>query len=201
MTILRKVPKVIMETRKKIQFAVLGSASVNQSHETKIMAQRAGKEIARIGGILLTGGCTGLPHIAASAAKEAGGLTMYFSPGIDYEEHTMRYAYPGDGDLWVFTGMGRKGRNVILVRSAHACVFIGGGLGTLNEFTIACDELGADRSIGIIEGSGGTSDIMESALSIANRNPRATVFKNWSAEKLIEDMSKFCAQPINKPTI
>lgn len=184
-----------------IQFAILGSASVNPSHEAKAMAEEAGAEIAKLGGILLTGGCSGIPHIAARSAMESGGLTMYFSPGIDYTEHTKRYGYPGDGDLWVFTGMGRKGRNVVLVRSAEACVFIGGGLGTFNEFTIACDELGAERVIGIVEGTGGVTEIMESALSITDRVPMASVFKNHSAQKLIKDMAEYLTRPINKPTI
>src|SRR3989338_7105947 len=54
-------------------------------------------------------------------------------------------------DTLIFTGFGHKGRNVVLVRSSDAVIALNGGVGTLNELTIALDE---GKDIGILSNSG-----------------------------------------------
>jgi predicted Rossmann-fold nucleotide-binding protein len=49
-------------------------------------------------------------------------------------------------------------RDIINIRSSDAVVIIGGGIGTLNEFTVAYDE---GRPIGIVTESGGISNSIE----------------------------------------
>ncbi|MFX5374179.1 hypothetical protein ABTD20_19620, partial [Acinetobacter baumannii] len=44
---------------------------------------------------------------------------------------------------------------VVLVRSCEIAIFIGGSIGSLNEFTIAYDE---GRIIGCLAGTGGVAD-------------------------------------------
>jgi hypothetical protein len=88
--------------------------------------------------------------------------------------------------------MGTKGRNVILVRSADACVFIGGGMGTLNESTIAFDELGPRRAIGILTGSGGLSTEMARLASRVGRSPRALLVHQSDPETLVEVLFSHC---------
>ena len=82
--------------------------------------------------------------------------------------------------------LGPKGRNVILIRSADACIFIGGGTGTLNEFTIAFDELGSERAIGVLKGSGGITDELPQIIKLVGKAPRAQMCIESDPDTLIE---------------
>lgn len=137
---------------------MLGSAGVDEQSPNGQKAFLIGQLIAERQSVLLTGGCSGLPHAAVLGAHSRGGITVAVSPAMNVAEHRTRHGYPDDSRIIMFTGMGTKGRNVILVRSADACIFAGGGMGTLNEFTIAFDELGAGCCIGILSRSDGFSD-------------------------------------------
>jgi len=88
----------------------------------------------------------------------------------------------------LYTGMGPKGRNVILVRSADACVFVGGGMGTLNEFTIAFDELSPQCAIGILTNTGGLSDEFSRLVSLTGRSPRAHLVAEPDPDRLMETL-------------
>ncbi len=175
-----------MDPNRAFKIAVLGSASVEEESEPVRKAFRIGQAVARAKGILLTGGCTGLPHAAVKGASSAQGLTVAISPAMNRESHAALYCYPLDSRINLFTGMGTKGRNVILVRSADACVFIGGGIGTLNEFTIAFDELGSSCAIGILSHTGGLSEELERVVSIVGRLPQAALIVESDPESLIE---------------
>ncbi len=140
------------------KIAVLGSASGGLSEDQHERAYAVGAAIAEAGCVLLTGACPGLPQDAVSGAKAKNGFTIGISPAACLEEHITVYGYPANCSVLIFTGMGRKGRNVILVRSADACIFVGGGMGTLNEFTIALEELDQRGAIAIMTGSGGVAE-------------------------------------------
>jgi len=171
---------------RQFKVAVLGSADVVEDSVQGKRAFAIGREVASRQGALLTGGCGGLPHAAALGAKAAGGLTVAVSPAINRDEHQSVYCYPADSDVILFTGMGPKGRNVILVRSADAAIFIGGGMGTLNEFTIAFDELGAECCIGILAHSSGLSDELARLATLVERSPAASLVVESDTEKLVE---------------
>lgn len=179
-----------------LTFAVLGSASESEESPVATKARHVGRVVATHNQVLMTGGCPGIPHAALRGALEAGGLTVAVSPAANREEHRTRYGYPLDAGMHIFTGMGTKGRNVILVRSADACVFIGGGTGTLNEFTIAFDELGPRRAIGILTGSGGLIPEMARLGTRVGRSPRALVVQDSNAERLVELLLSHCQQAV-----
>lgn len=147
-----------MDQKRLFKIAFLGSAGVDEQSPNGRKAFLIGQLVAERQSILLTGGCTGLPHAAVLGAHSREGITVAVSPAMNRAEHRTRYCYPADSRIIMFTGMGTKGRNVILVRSADACIFAGGGMGTLNEFTIAFDELAAGCCIGILSHSSGLSD-------------------------------------------
>lgn len=157
------------------RFAVLGSARELEDSEIARKSFQLGEEIGKLGGIVLTGGCPGLPHMAAHGAKSSGGLSIAVSPAMNKIEHLQHYCYPVDSDVMIFTGMGNKGRNVILIRSADIALFVGGGIGTLNEFTIAFDEFDQGHVIGVLSGSGGLSDTFLDIGSRSGRTPLATI--------------------------
>ncbi|MFH0821289.1 MAG: LOG family protein [Pseudomonadota bacterium] len=156
-----------------VKVAVLGSASRREDSPEGLLARRVGELVASAGAVLLTGGCMGLPHAAVAGARSLGGLTIAVSPAENRNDHEVRFCYPNDGDITIFTGMGTKGRNVVLVRSSDACVFIGGGMGTLNEFTIAFDDLDETRAIGVLTGTGGFSDELMGLAAMVERRTRA----------------------------
>ena len=126
-------------------------------------AKELGAEIVRQNGIAITGATTGFPLWAAMGVKEAGGISIGFSPASTEHEHTEVYQLPIEYmDLIVYTGFGYSGRNLILTRSSDA-VFIGcGRIGTINEFTIAYED---QKPIGILRGSWETDEVIEEIMA------------------------------------
>jgi hypothetical protein len=113
------------------------------------------------------------------------------SPAANRAEHRDLYAYPVDSQVIIFTGMGAKGRNVVLIRSADACVFVSGGMGTLNEFTIAFDELREDCCIGVLRGAKGLTAELPRLAEAAGRRPRARMIAEADPETLVEAVFKW----------
>ncbi|MFA5084236.1 MAG: hypothetical protein WC475_02550 [Candidatus Paceibacterota bacterium] len=132
-------------------------------------AQEIGREIARQGFVLVTGATTGMPYWAAKGAKEAGGTVIGFSPAASKLSHQRTYHLPIDyHDIIVYTGFGYSGRNLLLTRASDAVILICGRMGTLNEFTIAFED---QKPIGVLEGTGGTADIIEDLIVKSYRGP------------------------------
>jgi len=141
----------------KLKIGVMGSASgaqIEDPHAIEV-AKKLGHEIGKRDHIFINGACPGLPNDAMLAAKSAGGFTMGVSPAFSMHEHVKEYDSPHEHDLIIFTGLGFMERDIINIRSSDGVVIVGGGVGTLNEFTIAYDE---GRPIGIITNSGGISN-------------------------------------------
>jgi uncharacterized protein (TIGR00725 family) len=141
----------------RLKIGVMGAASgpLIEVPASRDLAKRLGHEIGRRGHIFINGACPGLPHDAMLAAKAAGALTIGISPAFSEYEHVHEYLSPSDHDMIIYTGMGFMERDIINIRSADGVVIVSGGIGSLNEFTIAYDE---GRPIGILTGTGGISD-------------------------------------------
>jgi uncharacterized protein (TIGR00725 family) len=141
--------------RKKI--GVMGSASgpqIENPHARK-MARELGREIGRRDFILINGACPGLPNDALLGAQEEGGFTMGVSPAFSEHAHICEYKSPHSHDVILYTGTGFMERDIINIRSSDAIVIVGGGIGTLNELTIAYEE---GRPIGVLTNTGGISN-------------------------------------------
>ena len=141
----------------RLKIGVMGSASGPQITDNDAIgiARTLGTEIGKRGHIFINGACPGLPNDALIGAKEAGGFCVGISPAFSEYEHVHEYGSPHDHDLIIYTGMGLMERDIINIRSSDGVVIIGGGVGTLNEFTIAYDE---GRPIGIVTNTGGISN-------------------------------------------
>ena len=141
----------------KTKIGIIGSASGPQMEDpvAQKKAREMGREIAKRGYILVNGACPGIPDIAASGAKEEGGTVIGISPAFSEYEHVHEYMSPQNHDILIFTGLGFMERDIINIRSCDAIVLLSGGIGTLNEFTIAYDE---GRPLGILTNSGGISN-------------------------------------------
>jgi uncharacterized protein (TIGR00725 family) len=84
----------------------------------------------------------------------------------------------------IYSGFGFKGRNVIAVRSADIVILVAGGIGTLNEFTIAYDE---GKVIGLLHGTGGVADVVQMLLdTLPVRSTGAVVITDSDPESLID---------------
>jgi uncharacterized protein (TIGR00725 family) len=98
--------------------------------------------------VLITGELDGIPGRVVEMHSQCGGLSVGVSPAHSAVEHAALYAAPPcPSTVVIYSGFGFKGRNVIAVRSADIVILVSGGLGTLNEFTIAYDE---GKVIGIL---------------------------------------------------
>jgi len=141
----------------KLKIGIIGSASGPQVEDPTAMekARAMGKEIAKRGYILVNGACPGIPDEAAKGAKEAGGMVIGISPAFSEYEHVNEYMSPHYHDILIYTGLGFMNRDIINIRSCDAVILISGGIGSLNEFTIAYDE---GRPVGILTNSGGISN-------------------------------------------
>lgn len=93
-------------------------------------AQEAGRLIAGMGAVLVTGGLGGVMEAASLGARMAGGLTLGILPDRDNSQANPYV------DIAVATGMGLA-RNVIIAQSADALIAIGGQYGTLSEIAHA----------------------------------------------------------------
>ena len=169
----------------KTKVGVMGSAGGELGGgELLAWAESLGRAVAARGCVLLTGGTTGLPHAAGRAAHEAGGLHIGISPASDAREHVERYRLPLEGtDVLVYTGFGLKGRNVVLVRSCDVVLVLRGGMGTLNELTIAHDE---GRVVGCLTGTGGAADEAERLLQVLPSKTGAPVLFDADPARLLE---------------
>ena len=172
----------------KIKVGVMGSAGDapggDEGRALRAKAEALGRAVAARGCVLMTGGTTGLPHAAGAAAHAAGGLHVGVSPASDAREHVGRYGLPLAGtDVLVYTGFGLKGRNVVLVRSCDVVLIFRGGMGTLNELTIAHDE---GRVTGCLTGTGGVADEAERLLDVLPKRSSALVIFDEDPERLLE---------------
>jgi uncharacterized protein (TIGR00725 family) len=141
----------------RLKIGVMGSASGPQTLDpvAREKARQLGVEIAKRGYVFINGACPGLPNDALLAAKAAGGFTIGVSPAFSEYQHVHEYLSPHDHDVLIYTGQGFMERDIVNIRSADGVVIVGGGIGTLNEFTIAYDE---GRPIAIVTNSGGISN-------------------------------------------
>lgn len=172
----------------KLKIGVMGSASgpTIESQETIRKAIEVGHHIAQAGCILVTGACPGLPDQAAFGAHQAGGFVIGVSPAFSMKEHTERYKSPSDYyDVLLYTGMGLMERDILNIRSSDAIIIVGGGIGSLNEFTVAYDE---GKVIGILTESGGLSNHIPEILKMCDREMNERIISCSDPKTLVQNV-------------
>jgi uncharacterized protein (TIGR00725 family) len=179
----------MQESAANCQIGVMGSSNdvLNEGDQQRLQetAERLGVAIASQGCSLVTGATTGLPDMVSRAARRQGGMTIGISPAISEIEHVSRYKYPVDAvEVMIYTGFGLKGRNVINIRSSDIVIIFGGGMGALNEFTIAYDE---GKIIGVLTGTGGIADHLREIVGFANKQTTARLIYASEPERLIDE--------------
>lgn len=159
----------------KYKICVAGAAKTGHcSKNVRSLAEELGKEIVRQNGILITGATDGIPYWSAIGAKSQGGISVGISPASSQKDHKERYKLPTDYfDIIIYSGAGYSARNIWLMRATDAVIFMCGRMGTLNEFTICFED---ERLIGVLEGTGGTADMIRTVVKIARKGPGKIIY-------------------------
>ncbi|MFH1036949.1 MAG: hypothetical protein V1756_02735 [Patescibacteria group bacterium] len=175
-----------MNTKYKI--AVSGASKLTGCGKNiKEISKEIGRQIALQGCILVSGATTGCPDFASLGVKEMGGISIGFSPAASELAHIKSYHLPlSSYDVMVYTGFDYSGRNLLMTRAADGVILICGRMGTLNEFTIAYED---GKPIGVLEGSGGTADLIKNLLKRPHRKGAPVVYDRDPA-KLVQKLIK-----------
>jgi hypothetical protein len=111
---------------------VFGSARFAADHPYYLLAREVGRQLARAGFAVMTGGGPGLMEAANRGAKEAGGHSVGCNIELAHEQHPNPYL-----DRWI-TFRYFFVRKVMLAKYSYAFIALPGGFGTLDEmFEIA----------------------------------------------------------------
>ena len=167
-----------------MKIAVCGSSIITDKEISK-KAFDIGKELAENNILLLTGAGKGYPYEAVKGASSVDGKVFGVSPAKDKEEHVNEYTFPTDGFTQIeYTNLGVPGRNYPLVKEADAIIIISGQTGSLNEFTIA---LHYNKVIGILENSGGITDMIDKIAEICNKtNEKENIVYSSEPKELVQ---------------
>ena len=176
----------------KYKICVSGAAETGHCAPDALeKAKILGEEIAKHNAVLVNGATTGFPMWAAIGAKESGGFVIGLSPASSEKEHIESYQLPVDYmDIIIYTGFGYSGRNLLLTKSADAVIVGCGRWGTINEFTIALED---GKPIGVLDGSGGSTDVIKDIIAKSHRGPGNIVYESdpkQLVEKVLELVKK-----------
>jgi uncharacterized protein (TIGR00730 family) len=106
---------------------VFGSARFTQEHVYYGLAREIGRQLARAGFTVMTGGGPGIMEAANRGAKEAGGYSVGCNIELPAEQKPNPYL-----DRWV-TFRHFFVRKLMLVKYSYAFIALPGGFGTLDE--------------------------------------------------------------------
>jgi len=166
----------------QFKICIVGGSEGENARKAYPLARKVGEEIAKRGHILITGATQGVPFEAAKTAKAVGGSNIGFSPAGTEMEHKKKYRLPMSAKIFdhiIYTEAGYAGRNLLMVRSSDATIMIDGRMGTLNELTVAYEE---NEIVGVLEGSGGTADLVRRILAVAKKGQRKVIFDSDPVE-------------------
>ncbi len=138
-----------------IRITVIGSSG-NISAEIDAIAEELGKELARSGAIIITGGRDGVMEAVSRGAKNANGVTVGILPQFN-DDAANPYV-----DISIPTGLG-FGRNYINVVSSDVIISLAGSGGTLSEIGYA---LALQKRLILLKGTGGVTDMIINNLSL-----------------------------------
>lgn len=136
--------------------AVVGPSEATA--QQRDLAGEVGREAARRGWVVVTGGYGGVMQAAAEGADSTGGVAIAILSGSDRSEAAPGHRYA------VATGLGEM-RNALVVRAVDAVVAVGPSWGTASEVALAARTgvpvvtLGSwdpGRDLGVGDGAGVT---------------------------------------------
>ena len=106
---------------------VFGSARFGEDHQYYVLAREVGRELARHGYTVLTGGGPGVMEAANRGAQEAGGMSVGCNIILPHEQEPNPYLDRCVEFDYFFV------RKVMLLKYSVGFVFMPGGFGTMDE--------------------------------------------------------------------
>lgn len=106
---------------------VFGSARFTEEHRYYALARAVGRELARTGFTVMTGGGPGIMEAANRGAKEGGGPSVGCNIELPHEQHPNPFLDRFVEFRYFFV------RKVMLVKYSYGFVVLPGGFGTLDE--------------------------------------------------------------------
>lgn len=184
----------------RLKMGVMGGAGTAIPASFLERARWLGEEIANEDCILVTGACPGLPLAAAQGACSRNGMVIGISPALSLDEHAYHYGSPTLAHhVLIFTGSGLMGREVVNIRSSDIVVIVGGSSGTLGELAIAYDE---GKLIGVLTGTGGISDMVQSILQTCNKDTGSRVLYDDDPRRLVRELLQvYRAEHFRHPSV
>jgi uncharacterized protein (TIGR00730 family) len=107
--------------------SIFGSARMTERHPAYSLAREVGRQFAREGWAVITGGGPGVMEAANRGCREAGGLSVGFNIRLPREQESNPYA-----DL-LLTFDHFYARKTMFVKAAEGFLIFPGGFGTLDE--------------------------------------------------------------------
>lgn len=137
-----------------IRIGIIGQSGTI-TPEVERLAHEVGQAVARRGGLLFSGGTSGVMEAACRGAQEVGGLTVGILPGDDPTY--------GNGylDIPITTGLNFEYRSLVLIHTIDAVIMVAGGNGTLGELSAAYLNR---KPVVVLTPSGGWSSRIRDAL-------------------------------------
>ena len=172
----------------RFKIAVAGAHDTSQyGDEAFDQATNLGKLVAEHDAVLVTGATPGFSFITARAAKEAGGMTVGYSPAANIKEHREVYRFPTEyHDIIIYTGFGGAGRDIMQMRSVDAVIFGCGGIETIHEFAGAYQE---NKILGVLEGGWGTDELIRDIVHKTGAD-RDNILYDHDANRLLDQIVK-----------
>ncbi len=166
------------------RIGAMGAASGHISKESKVKAYKLGELIAERGHFLITGATNGLPLEAAFGAHNKNGIIYGISPAKNASDHVKNWHLPLEPHTFItYTGLGFDFRDHMNIFNSEIVIFNGGGIGTLNEFSLAYHE---SKIIGILLESGGVSRKIESLIDGLAYRTHAKIFYASDPAELLD---------------
>lgn len=106
---------------------VFGSARFKDEHPYYVMARDVGRELAKVGFTVMTGGGPGVMEAANRGARDAGGRSVGVNIELPFEQEPNAYLDKVVSFRYFFV------RKVMLVKYSYAFVALPGGFGTMDE--------------------------------------------------------------------
>lgn len=184
-----------------MKIAIFSSWSPIVSHKNKILAEKIGKYLAEKNITVVTGGCSGIPAVCIESAYENNAKTIGYFPLKDYSEYRDRQHEENIHNIQYYTTAhfvhGFTARSLEMIQNVDAALILNGRIGTLSEFGISIEE---GLPIGIIETTGGISDILRKVFNAAQKEIKDNeIILSTDYKQIIDTLIKNYENKITNP--